>query len=245
LIPRLERRIARVMHAFGPISAAILSTFGLGARETAIEADVGLGYPLAVEVGDFVHAFEQAFEARGVPYAVVEADDDTFVGDAKWLLCACSGALDKTVGDRLANARARGVHITLGPRAPNFDEMFRPLSPPFDEKRLSADGRLGPLVREASDAASVVAQAVDLLGLPTQACDPNTVLVTVHEDADGHARVVFVLNSTDRHVAARVRCGFVASRMIDVLDETEFPVTSGVLEVALRPRAVRMLKIVP
>lgn len=245
LIPRLERRIARVMHAFGPLSAAILSTFGLGARETAIEEDVGLGYPLAVEVGDFVHAFEQALEARGVPYAVVEADDDSFVGDAKWLLCASSGALEKAMGDGLARARDRGVHITLGPRAPLFDEAFRPFSTPFDEKRLSTDGRLGPLVREAADAASVVSHAVDLLGLPTQACDPHTVLVTVHEDADGHARVVFVLNPNDRHVAARVRCGFVASRMVDVLDETEFPVMSGVLEVALRPRSVRMLKVVP
>ncbi|HRI66802.1 MAG TPA: beta-galactosidase, partial [Polyangium sp.] len=79
VIPRLERRIARVMHAFGPMSAAILSTFGLGARETAIEEELGLGYPLAVEVGNFVHAFGQALEARGVPFAIVEDDADAFV----------------------------------------------------------------------------------------------------------------------------------------------------------------------
>lgn len=244
VVPRLERRIARVMHAFGPFSAAILSTFGVGPRESAIEEDLGLGYPLAVEVGDFVHEFERALEARGVPYAVVGADDYAFAGDVRWLLCASSGALESAVFDRLARARARGAHITLGPREPLFDEAFRNPSSPYDLQKLGSDGRLGPLVRNAMEAASAVDQAVDLLRLPTQACDPSDVLVTVHEDAAGVARVVFVLNATDRQVTARVRCGLTATRVVDALDDTEFHVVSGVLEVAVRPRAVRMLKVV-
>ncbi len=245
MIPRLERRIARAMHAFGPLSAAILSTFGLGPRETAIEDDLGLGYPMAVEVGDFVQTFERALEARGVPFAVVGTDEPAFAGNVRWLLCASSGAIEAPVFERLASARARGAHITLGPRLPQFDETFRIPSSPYDMQRLGADGRLGPLVRNAAEAASAVGQAVDLLGLPTHACDPSDVLVTVHEDSKGIACVVFVLNPTDRHVAARVRCGFGASRVVDVLEETEFGVVSGVLEVAMRPRAVRMLKVVP
>jgi beta-galactosidase len=244
LVPRLEQRIARATHAFGPLSAAILSTFGLGPRETAVEDELGLGYPLAVEVGDFVHSFERALEARGVPFAVVGTDKPAFAGDVRWLLCASSGALEQTVFERLSAARANGVHITLGPRLPLFDETFQLRSSPYDVQQLGANGRLGPLVRDAAEAASAVGQAVDLLGLPTNACDPSDVLVTVHEDATGQARVFFVLNPTDRHVAARVRCGFGASRVVDTLDDTEFGVVSGVLEVAMRPRAVRMLKVI-
>jgi beta-galactosidase len=245
MIPRLERRIARVMHVFGPLSAAILSTFGLGARECAVEEELGLGYPLAVEVGDFVHAFERALEARGVPYAVVGTDDWAFVGDPKWILCASSGALETAVFERLAAARSRGAHVTLGPRLPKFDETFRAPAASVDGARLGADGRLGPLVREAAEAASAVGQAVDLLGLPTQASDPNEVSVTVHEDVAGHARVVFVINPTDRQVASRVRCSFEASRLVDMIDETEFVAASGVVEVNMRARAVRMLKVLP
>ena len=244
MIPRLERRIARAMHAFGPLSAAILSTFGMGARETAVEDELRLGYPLAVEVDDFVRTFERALEARGVPFAVVGTDEPAFAGGISWLLCASSGAIEAPVFERLARARESGAHITLGPREPQFDETFRIPSSPYDMRRLGDDGRLGPLVREAAEAASVVGQAVDLLDLPTRACDPSDVLVTVHEDLTGVAQVVFVLNPTDRHVVARIRCGFGASRLIDTLEETEFGVTGGVLEVAMRPRAVRMLKVV-
>jgi beta-galactosidase len=244
VVPRLERRIARVMHAFGPLSAAILSTFGMGPRESAVEEELGLGYPLAVEVGDFVFEFERALEARGVPYAVVGAEDYAFAGDVRWLLCASSGALETAVFERLSRARARGTHITIGPREPLFDESFRTPSSPYDLQKLGNDGRLGPLVRNGMEAASSVDQAVDLLGLPTHACDPSDVLVTVHEDSAGIARVVFVLNSADRQVMARVRCGIDATRVVDALEDTEFHIVSGVLEVVMRPRAVRMLKVV-
>ncbi|MBK9262240.1 MAG: beta-galactosidase [Polyangiaceae bacterium] len=242
LIPRLERRITRAMHAFSPMSGAILSTFGVGARESAIEEELGLGYPLAVEAGEFVHAFERALEARGVPFALVGTDDYAFAGDPRWLLCVSSGALEPAVFERLAAARASGVQITLGPREPQFDDTYRVPSTPYDLRRLLADGRLGPVVRDAASAASAVGQAVDLLGLPTHACDPNDVLATVHEDSSGRARVVFVINPNERHVVARLRCGFDCSRAIDAIDEAEFDGASGVLEVAMRPRSVRMLE---
>jgi beta-galactosidase len=243
MIPRLEQRVARTMHAFGPISAAILSTFGMGPRETAVEEELGLGFPLAVDVGEFVNAFELALEARGVPFAVVHTDEPAFVKGTRWLLCATSSALDSVVFDRLAKARTEGVHITVGPHEPRFDEAYRDVSTTRDLHALGADGRLGPLVRSAADAASAVAQAVDLLGLPTYAGDPNDVLVTVHEDRSGVARVVFVLNPTDRQVNARLRLGLDAARAIDVLDETDFNIVAGVLDVTMRPRSVRMMQL--
>ncbi|MBK8937394.1 MAG: beta-galactosidase [Polyangiaceae bacterium] len=44
LIPRNERRLARVTHAFGPVSGAFFSVAGAGARESCLEDDLGLGY---------------------------------------------------------------------------------------------------------------------------------------------------------------------------------------------------------
>lgn len=243
VIPRLEQRVARAMHAFSPLSSAILSTFGIGARESAIEADLGLDDPLAVEAAEFVHAFERALEARGVPFAVVDADEYAFADDARWLLCVTSGALERPVFERLAQAREAGAHVTLGPREPRFDEAFQVLSAPYDLQRLGADGRLGPVVRDSASAQSAVGQAVDLLGLPTHACDPSDVLVTVHEDSSGIVRVIFVINASERHVVARVRGAFDGSPVIDAVDETEFDGESGVLEVAMRPRSVRMLEL--
>ena len=46
-----------------------------GARERCIEDDLGTGSPLGIEVDTLVRAFEQALDARGVPFAVVEAVD--------------------------------------------------------------------------------------------------------------------------------------------------------------------------
>src|SRR5262249_35163775 len=75
LTPRSERRLARVMHAFGPITGAFFAVIGKGARESALEQDLGLGYPLGIESESFVRTFELALEARGVAYARVGGED--------------------------------------------------------------------------------------------------------------------------------------------------------------------------
>ena len=49
--------------------AAVSTGVGAGAREGVSEQDLGLGYPLGIEADTFVRTFEQALEARGVPFA--------------------------------------------------------------------------------------------------------------------------------------------------------------------------------
>src|SRR6185369_10812910 len=58
LTPRSERRLARVMHAFGPITGAFFSVAGKGAKESVSEEDLGLGYPIGIEADSFARAFE-------------------------------------------------------------------------------------------------------------------------------------------------------------------------------------------
>ncbi|MEO7328138.1 MAG: beta-galactosidase, partial [Minicystis sp.] len=69
LTPRNERRLARVTHAFGPVSGAFFSVAGAGAKESSLEDDFGLGYAPAVEADSFTRLLESALEARGVPFA--------------------------------------------------------------------------------------------------------------------------------------------------------------------------------
>ena len=63
---------------------------------------------------------------------------------------------------------------------------------------------------------------------------------TVHEDDDGVARVVFVLNASSEHLVARVTLGTEADWQ-DVLEEGSTRSADGVLELRIRPKTVRML----
>jgi len=240
IIPRTERRLARVMHAFGPLTGAFFSVIGAGARERCVEDDLDLGYPVAIEADSFARAFEAALEARGVPFSVVGGEDrDIAFGDARWLVCATSGALKPELFERLVEASERGARVTLGPREPRFDGAFRVLDKPFDLGILAEGGAVTGDVPAAADAA--VSHAIETLELPTYACDPDSVFVTVHEDAAGAPRVLFVLNPGDRDVVARVSAGVPRTRAQDLIDDAVFEARSGTLEIRMKPRTVRML----
>jgi beta-galactosidase len=220
------------MHAFGPLTGAFFSVIGAGARERCFEDDLGLGYPLAVEADTFARAFEQALEARGVPYAHVGGEDrDVSLEGARWIVCATSGGMNPELHHRLEEAAARGALITIGPREPVLDGVFRPLPQPYDLERILHDDPA------AADAA--VARAIEALGLPAYACDPAGVFATVHDDAAGRPRVLFLLNPGEADVVARVAVD--ATQATDVLEEGRFESRRGSFEVRLVPRTVRML----
>ena len=245
--PRSERRLARVMHAFGPITGAFFSISGKGARESVSEQDLGLGYPLGIESDSFARTFELALDARGVPFASIGGEDrDVSLDGARWIICATSGGLNPALFRRLEEAAAAGARITLGPRELAFDGTYRPLAEPLDLARLRgswASADAVPVLVEDDPAAAdaAVSRAVADLGLPTWACDPDGIFATVHEDATGRARVVFLVNPGDGDVVAHVHLGVDAVRAVDVLDEAVFDVKRGALEVRLTPRTVRML----
>jgi beta-galactosidase len=67
------------------------------------------------------------------------------------------------------------------------------------------------------------------------------VFATVHEDAEGKARVLFLMNPGSAEVVARVSLGEGVSAAVDVLDDMRFEGIRGALEVQMRPRSVRML----
>ncbi len=248
LTPRSERRLARVMHAFGPITGAFFAVVGKGAKESVSEHDLGLGYPLGIESDAFARTFEIALEARGVPHASIGGEDrDISLDGARWIVCATSGGLNPELFARLGERATEGVAVTLGPREPTVDGAYRALAEPLDLARLRSAHAGVPVLIEDDPAAvdAAVSRAVDALGLPTWACEPDGIFATVHEDAAGRARVVFVLNPGEGDTLARVHVGqaLAGARAVDVLDDAVFDVKRGALEVRMTPRTVRMLAI--
>jgi hypothetical protein len=84
-----------------------------------------------------------------------------------------------------------------------------------------------------------VSRAVEALGLARHASDPDSIHVTVHEDADRVGRVVFVINASGEATLARVSMADASWR--DVLDGDATTSRDGVLEIHMRPWSVRML----
>ena len=140
LTPRTERRLARVMHAFGPITGAFFSVAGKGARESVSEEDLGLGYPLGIASDSFARTFEAALEARGVPFACIGGEDrDVSLDGAQWIVCPTSGGLQPRPSSAAwQRRRPRGVarhhrpaqaRSSTAPTAP-LAGAARPRAPP-------------------------------------------------------------------------------------------------------------------
>jgi beta-galactosidase len=243
LLPRSLRRLARVMHAFGPLSAALFQVLGGSAEDACFEDEIGLGAPPAVETDQFVQLLERTLDAAGIPYAF--SSDDVArhsFKHARWTIVACPGALEPDLVERIVKARERGRAVTVGPHAPVADASFRPL--PLPPRFAPEPNAAVPALLAFDEAAIVraVAQAQVRLELPTIAVAPADIRVTLHADARGVPRVLFVINATSRAIDARVAASG-AFEAEDVLDGARFRATVGAFELPVAARSVRMLEL--
>jgi beta-galactosidase len=236
VVPRALRRLARVTHAFGPLTPALFHVAGAGWRETVIERDFGLDAPPVMAAEGYLRAFERALHARGVPFAYAggETVELSTVG-AKWIVCASAGGLKPHLVDSLHVARDQGRIVTLGPRVPELDGSMQPLRHPVDVTGFEIEP-LDDLAR----ADALVARRIDELSLPTWPVDPIDAYVAVHEDEAGTPQVVFVMNPTEHEVVARVSLAGVGA-LVDALAEGRVARTGGCFEVSVPARVVRMM----
>jgi len=237
LTPRSDRRLARVMHAFGPLTAASFSVAGSGAKDACLEDELGLGYSPALVFDAFSRTVEEALEQRGVPFAHIGGEDrDVSIDGAKWVICATSGMMSPKLALRLQQARDEGIRITLGPTA--AAERIASLGSAVES--VLGSRIPGTLEDFPAEADAAVSKAIEELALPTYACDPSSIHATVHEDIEGTPRVLFVLNGGDDDVNARVTIDPRAGAAIDLFDESNVRVEHGRVELRMRPRSVRM-----
>jgi len=236
LVPRSLRRLARVSHAFGPITPAVFHVVGAGFRESTFEED--LGGPGAMAAEAFVRTFERALLARGVPFAYAggETLDASTLG-ASWIVCGTATGLKPEVLEQLRERAASGCRVTLGPVVPTLDGTWRPLPRPADLGGLELE-----TLDDAARADALVARRIEELGLPTFPIDPLDLHVCVHEDAAGAARLVFVMNPTSAPASARVSVAG-PKELVSALGE---PVTyarnAGAFEVPVPARTVKILE---
>jgi beta-galactosidase len=256
VVPRALRRLSRATHAFGPVTPAAFNISGSGPLESCLEEDLGLSAdqaepesdaprPLAAPIAGelFVRSFERALLARGVPFAYAggEALAESIQG-AQWIVCTTAGGVKREVIDTLCEARAEGAVVTIGPSVPSRDGSMRRLDAPHPVESLE----LEPL-NEPARADTLVARYVEQLDLPTLACDPPTVFVTVHQDEHGVPRVAFVMNPEREQVVAMIGLGTRARALVDALSKSREPVRiearpSGFV-VTVPARTVRMFEV--
>jgi beta-galactosidase len=235
VVPRALRRLARAMHAFGPLTPAFFNIIGAGWREAVLERDLGMGEPPVVAAEAYLRAFERALVARGVPFAYAGGETlEHSLHGASWIVCTSGGGLKPHFVQSLRDAARAGTIVTMGPRAPLLDGAMRPLKRPADVTAFEVE----PL-DDLSRADALVAKRVDELALPAYPVDPVDVHVAVHED-DAGPRVVFVMNPTSADVVARVSLPGV-EELVDLLGDQRVVRSAGAFELNVPACTVRLL----
>jgi beta-galactosidase len=232
VVPRGLRRLARATHAFGPLSPALFHTLGAGWSESLLEHPA---MPAIVAAEEAVRVFEEALYIRGVPFAL--ASGETWSEQTRWVVCACAGALAPRILRGLHAARQAGTAVTLGPRAPTFDEAWRPLAAAEDVSDLEVVGALS-----GTRAQALVERKVEELGLEAWPVTPSNLYVCVHEDSAGKARVVFAMNPTGSPAVARVSIAGVGA-LVDALDGVRVDQSGGAFAIPLAARVVRLMAV--
>jgi beta-galactosidase len=241
VVPRNVRRLARVLHAFGPLTLAAFHVSGGGAEQACFEDDFGTGSPFAIDAAEWLRKVEAALAAERIPFAVVAGDlIEQALARGKWTLLASAGGLEQEIRSAVHAGVARGCAVSIGPHPATRDAMYRPLGEPFTLPALAGVPDLLGL-DEASLRAAVRA-AKSALGLPSLECSPDAAFVTVHQDDTGAARVAFVINPTAHALRAELSLPGI-TRALDALDGSEFRARVRSLEVPLPPKAARMLQL--
>lgn len=239
VVPRALRRLARATHAFGPVTPTLFNVIGVGFRDSCLEEELGTGEVPTFVAESFLLAFERALLARGVPFAYAGGDSvEESTAGASWIVCASVAGLNPEFIDKLQTARKSGARVTLGPRVPSRDGQMRTMAAPH-----AIDGLEVCALDEATEADALVAERVRELGLPTYPVSPTSCFVTVHEDREGAARVVFVMNPTDAAVEVTFSVGRIGA-LRDLLERAPtglLVAEAGAFTLDVPARTVRVL----
>ncbi|HVY31680.1 MAG TPA: beta-galactosidase [Polyangiaceae bacterium] len=237
VVPRSLHRLERVLHAFGPVSAAAFDVMGLGAYDSCYEQ--GPFASALFESESFARQLLAGLTARGIAYRVSGNDGaGRAVGEARASFVVSVLGLEQSLWQELVDSASRGSRIDFGPRLPSTTP---------DGDALSASGSAAErmrLVESANLAGELEALAAraDVLRLDAG----QGIRTSLFRDRGGAPRVVFVTNTQRGDALARLeieRIGGTFTEAVDALDGSAFRATVGALEVPLSPHSVRMLEL--
>jgi beta-galactosidase len=241
VIPRSLRRLARVCHAFGPLSAALFQVVGGGAPEACFEDDLGFGAPISIDTERFIRCLEAKLEAARIPFGFASGDCLKHVTTLPgWTFVASTGAMEPKLLAVIQEALRAGAPISVGPYPPEYDQRFAPLG-----NQVVREGRSGVpfLVGESDeDLQGALDAATAALALPHLAASPDHISVTLHRNDAGRARLLFVVNPAQTPVEATVTAAG-AKFAEDAVSGQRFGATLGALQLPMPARSVRMLEL--
>jgi beta-galactosidase len=243
-VPRSLRRLNRVLHAFGPLSAAALAAGGGGAELSLREDDFGLGGVGALEAEEFARGVATALDHRSISYAFAGADLLSSELTAKTpSVVICPGVLETTLIDAL-RARRNTPIIGVGPLWPERTAAWERagFEQPGPETATTSQGSF---VRHWRTAAQALEQLLAALATGAAArphVAPETVSSSVFEDGARRPKVAFLINPGVQATPVRFSLPGLAA-VTDALSGENYRASSSEVSLTLAACSVRMLEL--
>jgi beta-galactosidase len=242
VVPRSLHRLERLLHAFGPLSAAAFDIMGLSAYDSCLEQG-----PFASALFDaerFLRRLLAELSNRGIAYRVTGNDSAAAaLAVSRFGFVISAVGLESDLWETLLDVASRDRELRFGPQLPTLTPNgLEALSP-------------------AAHAAAANIAAVSEQELPGELAALTErhaafrlyggagVRLSLFRDTGGQGRVLFVTNTTRLAQVVRLDASFPGtasaelSEAVDALDGAAFRARFGAIEVPLSPQSVRMLEL--
>jgi beta-galactosidase len=239
VVPRSLHRLERLLHAFGPLSAAAFDIMGLGAYDSCLEH--GPFASALFEAETFLRKLLSTLSKLGIAYRVVGSDSaGAALADVPCAIVVSAVGPEPELWQTLLGCAERGTEIRFGPRLP--------VTTPDGTENLAAPTELatariheaGP--EELEFLLGALCERHHLFRLPAS----HGIRASLFRTRSGAPRVLFVTNTERSPASARLDLagwGNGISRAVDALDGSVFHASVESLEVPLSPQSVRMLEL--
>jgi beta-galactosidase len=233
-------RLERLLHAFGPISAAAFDIMGLGAYDSCLEQ--GPFAEALFQAESFLRKLLAALSAQGVAYRLSGNDSAAHaLAASRCGFVVSAFGLEAELWDVAQDAARRGVDVRFGPSFPTTTPDARTQLAPLSSESASVRA-----VNETELDAELA--ALSARHAPFRLAPAAGFRASLFRDRGGAPRVLFVTNTTSEAGVARLEIGAQSpsagiSEAVDALDGAVFRATFGALEVPLSPQSVRMLEL--
>lgn len=242
VVPRIVRRLARLLHAFDPLSPTMLSAITGDQRLGPGEQTLGLPSSVVLDTLEFLRLLEDELDRRHIPYSLAAGDQLAQALDTEgWAILLSCSALSAAELELVQRALSLGQPLTLGPHAPERDLAFQPLATrPLLHETSSVPALVGvnpQAIERAADAAETA------LTLPRYALDNPEVQASLFEPHAGHSPLVaFLINPTPRDLEVSW-CFATLAEARDAITGEQLLTADETLRVSIPARSVRMLEL--
>ncbi|HYQ16915.1 MAG TPA: beta-galactosidase [Polyangiaceae bacterium] len=239
VVPRSLHRLERLLHAFGPISAAAFDIMGLGAYDSCYEQGP-FATPL-FEAESFLRRLFAELSERGIAYSVSSNDAAaSALGASRFGFVASALGLEPELWSALDAVASRGTELRFGPALPCFAPSGNGALP-----ALSAAATAHVAALSERDIPSEVGRLA-AAHAPFQLALGPGLSTALFRDRAGAPRVLFVTNTTRAARVAELDTTLfdgAVHELVDALDGSSFRASVRSLEVPLSPQSVRMLEL--